>query len=228
MKSAAYFAAACLLLLFTTGCPDLKTPEQIADQADESIRPYFPNVHTVALRDQRTIVAFTCSQGTGDALANEVAAVVQSMPQMSDLRKLRTYAAFTGSGAYDTLALAFEGNMVVYDIATGTASTRALNNELRAGYRQACGFEDEETRLLAFIGVWRVQYNLNGEAHTATWVDTLGLYHNEAQFAQNRQDEITNREAIIYGQAASRGCRDIHVSFLAVNHMPVPDRYLAH
>jgi hypothetical protein len=119
MKRASYFAAACLLLLFTTGCPDLGDPSQIADKANESIRPYFPNVRTIVLPEQGTIIALTCSTGTGPELVNQVARVLPGIQGVQQLRTLRNLGALSHSHTYSTLILGFEESAVVYSVDSG-------------------------------------------------------------------------------------------------------------
>jgi hypothetical protein len=121
--------------------------------------------------------------------------------------------------------------MVVYDIDTGERNTVwDLGSDYNREYATVCPVAtgDTSTHQLAFIGVWRVIYTLNGTSRSTTWYDTLGAYGSQQSFDQHRSQEIAAREAIILDQTQSRGWQDVSVTLLIVNSMPVSDRYLSH
>jgi hypothetical protein len=232
MRNALKGLSVLLLLLLTMGnrgC-DFGDIDSVRKQANEGIAPYFPNVTTTVLPNDDMIIAYTCAQGTGDALTTQVAQVLPSLPAVQNLKRLRGFGWITGSHTYGKLALGFENSIIVYNVDSGVTTTATnLDTSYRADYAAKCGVHNHDGRVrqYAMMGVWDTSYTLNGVAHSATWYDTLGSYSSMTEFEQARGGEVVVREAIIKNYAIDRGWDDFTLSLVAVNPIPVTSQFLA-
>ncbi|PSH05152.1 MAG: hypothetical protein CXZ00_03065 [Acidobacteria bacterium] len=226
MKARTFFATLALMLV-TIGCTDMGNPESVARQADEAIRPYFPNVRTRVFPDEGIIVAFTCSLGTGSQLSRTVAEMLPNIKEFSSLKTLRNWGGIFGSHTYGIVALGFEDSMVTYNIDTGESKMgTSLGQKYIADYKSECGLSESRTGGYAMLGTWRVEFTLNDVPQTTTWWDTLGEFDKSERFAQNPSPEVTAREGIIRSYMAARNWKDIKLTLVSVKAVPIPSRYL--
>jgi hypothetical protein len=113
-------------------------PAMIGSKVEKNFRPYFPKVHVLVSRPQKSIVVITCLENEGPELVEKMATVLRETPEISQLSMV--------SSTYQSMGIFFRHRMIGYDISTNTIGTGQTPVYITSKYDEVCS-EPEQVML---------------------------------------------------------------------------------
>ena len=119
------------------------TPEQVQQQAQDGLKPYFPSAVVQVVPQKQTLIALTCTKNIGHEM---IAQIAQKMPEVPDVQKLKTLREFgflIGAHSYRMFVIGFEHEAIALEVDRNLQPVLLkLPNQqaYELEYNQACGF----------------------------------------------------------------------------------------
>lgn len=123
-----------------TEIQQLTSPEAVAQAYQDGLRPYFPKAKAVAMTERQELWGYTCIQGDGPELVEQMGNFIPSIPDVQKLKTLRDWGPVFGAKTYRYAWLGFESGAVRLDVDTWSVVHVAANPKYDDMYRNACGF----------------------------------------------------------------------------------------
>jgi hypothetical protein len=212
------------LLLLLVNC-ELVSPDQVQGKFESALRQYFVNAKVIVYPADHAIIGLTCMQDAGPKLITTVREQFVNLPDLQNLKYLRTLGPLLGSSNYKFVALGFSREIVRLDIDSWTIQQYSGGNEYAAEYKQVCGIGDSAAESQAYFGLFRVTLRTpyKGFTEITSW-DSLGVWDNDQDFSAAKDREVQGRTRLILEELESRGMVVKSVDLVRIDHSPFPSR----
>lgn len=190
--------------------------EKARQQAEDQIKPYFPNARAV-IEGRNTLRILTCT--------NLGRPAIDLLPPTIEpkLKLLKEFRLFTGVNVFE---LGFDHDVLRYDLSTNRyiVISDSVLRGYAAEYKAVCSpgvSIPQEAQIYVGKFAVTVQSSAN-QIQSMEVIDTLGIYRPN-EFNSARDSEVAARRAVMRTELEKRGLNVLGLELLEVSRLPAPD-----
>ncbi|HEV3041886.1 MAG TPA: hypothetical protein VHA33_29245 [Candidatus Angelobacter sp.] len=184
------------------------SPEQVSQEFQAGLRPYFPNSQVLVSPEQQAIIGITCLRGAGKQLIDSIASEISQNADINKLRDLRDFGPLLGNPSYKYVLLAFDTGAIRLNVDTWRTDRLAATPQYTAAFNTSCPQDisvqpTQPNAPYIWVGYWTLKLSKPANGRTEIqWVDSLGIYGSMSDFYDHRDSEVRAREQLIREYAA--------------------------